>query len=86
MLHGTRTEGGTVRSADDGRCLACAVLLVTLPGWLNRQQQEVIEYLLEENRVLREQLRGRRVRLTDDHRFVGLPSYGPATSFATNPS
>jgi hypothetical protein len=38
------------------------LLLVTLAGWLNRQQQEVIEYLVEENRVLREQLRGRRVR------------------------
>jgi hypothetical protein len=28
----------------------------------------VIEYLVEENRVLREQLRGRRVRVTDDQR------------------
>jgi hypothetical protein len=27
------------------------VLLVTLSGWVNRQQQQVIEYLLEENRV-----------------------------------
>jgi putative transposase len=44
------------------------LLLVTLAGWVNRQQQEVIEYLVEKNRVLREQLRGRRVRLTDDQR------------------
>src|SRR5436309_2367943 len=44
------------------------LLLVTLAGWVNRQQQEVIEYLVEENRVLREQLRGRRVRLTDNQR------------------
>src|SRR5207249_3665914 len=44
------------------------LLLVTLAGWINRQQQEVIEYLVEENRVLMEQLRGRRVRLTDDQR------------------
>jgi putative transposase len=44
------------------------LLLVTLAGWLNREQQEVIEYLVEENRVLMEQLRGRRVRLTDDQR------------------
>jgi transposase InsO family protein len=44
------------------------LLLVTLAGWLNRRQQEVIEYLVEENRVLREQLRGRRMRLTDDQR------------------
>jgi len=42
------------------------VLLVTLAGWVNRQQQQVIEYLLEENRVLKEQGRGRRLRLTDD--------------------
>ena len=44
------------------------LLLVTLAGWINRQQQEVIEYLVEENRVLIEQLSGRRVRLTDDQR------------------
>jgi hypothetical protein len=29
------------------------VLLVTLAGWVNRHQQHVIEYLVEENRVLR---------------------------------
>ena len=44
------------------------LLLVTLAGWVNRQQQHVIEYLVEENRVLREQLGGRRIRLTDDQR------------------
>jgi hypothetical protein len=27
------------------------VLLVTLAGWVNRHQQHVIEYLMEENRV-----------------------------------
>ena len=43
-------------------------LLVTLAGWVNRHQQHVIDYLVAENRVLREQLRGRRVRLTDDQR------------------
>ena len=37
-------------------------------GWINRGQQQVIEYLLEENRVLREQLGGRRLRLTDAQR------------------
>jgi hypothetical protein len=40
------------------------LLLVTLVGWVNRQQQEVIEYLVEENRALREQLRGL-VRVAD---------------------
>jgi transposase InsO family protein len=44
------------------------VLLVTLAGWLNRHQQHVIEYLVEENRVLNRQLTGRRLRLTDDQR------------------
>jgi putative transposase len=44
------------------------VLLVTLAGWINRHQQHVIEYLLEENRVLKEQVKGRRLRLTHDQR------------------
>lgn len=42
--------------------------LAALAGWLNRQQQDVIAYLVEENRVLRVQLRGRRLRLTDGQR------------------
>ena len=42
--------------------------LLLVSGWVNRQQQEVIEYLQVENRVLREQLGGRRLRLTDDQR------------------
>jgi len=37
-------------------------------GWASRQQQQAIDYLLEENRILREQLGGRRLRLTDDQR------------------
>ena len=37
-------------------------------GWVNRGQQQVIEYLVEENRVLHEQLAGRRLRLTDGQR------------------
>ena len=44
------------------------VLLVTLAGWVNRHQQHVVEYLVEENRVLKEQVKGRRLRLTDDQR------------------
>ena len=43
-------------------------LLMTFSGWVNRKQQKVIDYLLEENRVLREQLGGRRLRLNDDQR------------------
>src|SRR5262245_18194667 len=44
------------------------LLLVTLAGWVNRHQQEIIAYLVEENRVLREQFGGRRMLLTDDQR------------------
>src|SRR5215472_16361136 len=44
------------------------VLLVTFTGWVNRHQQQVIEYLVEENRVLGGQLTGRCLRLTDDER------------------
>ena len=44
------------------------MLLFTVSGWVNRHQQDVIAYLVEENRVLKEQLRGRRLRLTDDQR------------------
>jgi hypothetical protein len=32
---------------------------------MNQQQLQMIEYLCEENRVLREQLGGRRLRLTE---------------------
>jgi hypothetical protein len=41
---------------------------VALTGWLSGRQQDVIAYLVEENRSLRAQLRGRRLRLTDDQR------------------
>jgi hypothetical protein len=44
-------------------------LVVAFVGaWLQREQQETIEYLREENRVLRAQLRERRLLLTDDER------------------
>ena len=44
------------------------LLLVALAGWVNRHQLEVIEYLREENRVLKEHLGRRRLRLTDAQR------------------
>lgn len=43
-------------------------IMVALAGWMNRQQQEVIEYLKEENRVLREKLGHKRIILNDDQR------------------
>jgi len=39
------------------------LLVVALAGWLNRHQQNVIDYLIEENRVLKDQLEGQRLRL-----------------------
>jgi putative transposase len=45
-----------------------AFLLFLFSGWVNRQQQAVIDYLLEENRVLRAERGSRRLRLTDDQR------------------
>ncbi len=44
------------------------LLLVSFAGWVNRHQAQVIEYLVEENRVLKQQLGGRHLRLTDDQR------------------
>ena len=32
------------------------LLLLILAGWINRRQQEAVEYLLAENRILREKL------------------------------
>ena len=45
-----------------------AFLLLLFSGRVNRQQQAVIDYLLEENRVLRAERGSRRLRLTDDQR------------------
>jgi hypothetical protein len=43
-------------------------LVIALAGWMNQRQQDVIEYLREENRVLREQRGNRRLRFNDDQR------------------
>jgi len=45
------------------------LLLISLAGWLNQYQRDVIDYLEEENRVLREQLGNKRLRLNDDQRL-----------------
>ena len=44
------------------------LLLVILAGWINRQQQELIDYLRTENQVLREKLGKRRIVLNDTQR------------------
>src|SRR5947209_16361382 len=43
-------------------------LVIAIAGWMNQRQLQAIEYLREENRVLREQLGDRRVRFNDDQR------------------
>jgi len=44
------------------------LLLLILAGWINRRQQDAIEYLLTENRVLREKLGKNRILLSADQR------------------
>ena len=44
------------------------LLLWVFAGWLNRQQQAVIDYLRAENEVLKRQLKGWRPRLTNEER------------------
>ncbi len=43
-------------------------LMLIFAGWVNRGQQDVIDYLQAENQVLREQLGGKRPLLTDRQR------------------
>jgi transposase InsO family protein len=43
-------------------------VLIAAAGWINQRQLQAIDYLREENRVLREQLGTRRLRLNDDQR------------------
>ena len=44
------------------------LMLIILASWVNRQQQEVIEYLRIENAVLKEKFGKKRILLTDDQR------------------
>ena len=43
-------------------------LILTMAGWVNRNQQDVIDYLREENRILREHVGDRRPRFRDSQR------------------
>ena len=44
------------------------ILVIAMAGWMNREQSAVVEYLREENRILRELLGKNRPRLNDDQR------------------
>ncbi|UCE60819.1 MAG: hypothetical protein JSU63_03530 [Phycisphaerales bacterium] len=48
--------------------MATTLVLVTLAGWINRQQQDVVVYIQEENRILKNKLKRKRIRFTDDER------------------
>src|SRR5215470_16337901 len=43
-------------------------IVIALSVWINDHQLLIIDYLREENRVLREQLGGRRPKFSDDQR------------------
>ena len=45
-------------------------LLMVVSGWVHRRQLMVIEFLQAENRMLKERLRGRRIRFTDAERAL----------------
>jgi len=47
---------------------AFRIWLVAISAWVDRGEREAMSYLLEENRLLRRQLGGRRQRRTDDER------------------
>ena len=49
---------------------ALAFLLMIFAGWVNRQQLIVIDFLKAENRLLKERLRGKRIRFTDAERAL----------------
>src|SRR5271165_4285169 len=44
------------------------LVLLAGAGWMNQRQLKIVDYLRENNRFLREQLGGRRMRLNDHQR------------------
>ncbi len=55
--------------------------MLGLAGWLNRQQQEVVEYLRTENRILREKLGHKRLILRESQKRRLAGAAGVWTSF-----
>jgi len=45
-------------------------LLAVVSGWVHRRQLLVIEFLQAENRMLKDRLRGKRIRFTDAERAL----------------
>ncbi len=46
------------------------LLVMSLAGYLNREQQKILDYLKAENAVLRQQLRGKRLRFNNHQRLA----------------
>ena len=55
---------------------------VVLVGWVQRQQREVIEYLMTENRTLKELHGNQRILLNDDQRRRLCPAERPSPTIA----
>src|ERR1700731_4103875 len=45
-------------------------LVIVVSGWVNRRQLMVIEFLQAENRMMKQRLRGKRIRFTDAERAL----------------
>ena len=64
-----RTEVARRRKLHDGYAASVAIFVDRSgAGWINRSQQEAIEYLRTENQVLREVVGKKRILLNDDQR------------------
>jgi hypothetical protein len=61
---------------------ALKMWFAVLIDWLDRQERDAPAHLIEENRIVRAQLGGRRLRLTDDDRARAFRG-GPLIVFFT---
>ena len=52
------------------------MFLAALVGWLDQRQQDAVAYLIEENRILRGHVRGRRRAVRPTRRLSALPLRG----------
>jgi hypothetical protein len=50
--------------------MALQIVLGVLAGWLDRREREAIVYLIDENRLLRRQLGGHRLRVAGEFPIV----------------
>jgi len=62
-MNGSKAGGAVMKVKPMG------MLLMMLAGWINRHQQDVIVYLKEENKILREKLGTKRILLNDNQQM-----------------